>query len=232
MIHAMKSVLTSIMLLFPMLGYTQNDVFDQSLEVARQLNEYLADGIASFLEYPDSHSNTLIVYNRVLTVKDACDEQLYSRSKMSNSILAQPKVQQYYTMIRNTKMLADAFDELLKPFCGYNSPGISQNKMNIILDPLFRAMGWNISILPIDCKDVYFYEYKTKNGKMMFIKNNLPPDTLYSLASNNVEVTFTYTHRPGGIYVVGGGLYRMIQFCDDENPHYYNVVQATSRHLR
>jgi hypothetical protein len=215
-----------------MIGLAQNNAFDKSVEDANKINGLLVDVIASFMEYPEVHSNTLIVYNKISTIRDACKNLQATKYEISNSIFIQPKVQQFYKIIDQTKMLADAFGDLLTPLTGYGSAGVPQARMNILLDPLFKAMGWKISILPVECKDAYFYEYERKGYKMMFIKSHLPPDDYKNNIFHNIEVTFTYDNGPyGGTYVVGGSKYRMIQFKDDENPHYYKVTRASSKRL-
>lgn len=216
------------MLFIPSLSFAQKDVFDQSIEEINKVNDVLIDCMASFMEFPEIHSNTIKIYDRILTIKNLCKDQQSSKYQMSSSILSNPKVQQYYRIIDQMQIYADVFEELLRPFKGYNSAGLSQNQMTL-LDPMFRKFGWRIALLDIACRDAYFYEYELKGCKMMFIKNALPPADYNNAIYNNIEVNFTYNyHGIGGKYYIGGGKYRMIQFQDDKNPKYYKVIKAIS----
>lgn len=211
-----------------MSSFSQEDVFDQSLEMINKSNDLLLDCMASFLEFPEEHSNTLVVYDRVLTIKKMCKEQQSSRYKMSNSILSHPKVQQYYAIVDRMEIYSECFEELLRSFAGYNSAGLTQDQMSL-LDPLFRKFGWKIKLLDIKCKDAYFYEYELKGCKMMFIKNALPPNDYDNAIYNNIKVDFTYDYYgTGGQWYVGGGKYRMIQFKDNEKKQYHRVIKANS----
>lgn len=225
----MKKVLF-FLLFIPSLAFSQNDVYDESLRVLDKLNDALLDCMASFLEFPEMHSNTIKVYDQTLEINNVLKDQRFNPSAYENPqvICSNPKVQRYYKKVDEMRVYADIFEELLRNFKGYNSAGLSQSQMNI-LDPLFRKFGWKITLLNIDVKDAYFYEYELKGCKMMFIKNNLPLADYNNSIYNNIEVDFTYDYLGiGGKYYVGGGIYRMIQFKDDKNPNYYKVIKASS----
>ena len=224
----MRKILLYFILFIPLSSFSQEDVFDQSLEMINKCNDLLLDCMASSLEFPEEHSNTLLVYDRVLEIKKMCKEQQSSRYKMSNSVLSHPKVQQYYTIVDRMEIYSDCFEELLRSFAGYNSAGLTQDQMSL-LDPLFKKFGWRIKLLDIQCKDVYFYEYELKGCKMLFIKNALPPNDYDNAICNNIEVDFTYDYYgTGGQWYVGGGKYRMIQFKDNEKTQYHKVIKAKS----
>lgn len=217
-------------LFIPLSSISQENVFDQSLEMINKMNDLLVDCMASFLQFPEEHSNTLKIYDTILTIKNMCKEQQSSKYMMSNSILSHPKVQQYYAVVDQMEIYSSCFEELLRPFAGHNSAGLTQDQM-FLLDPLFRKFGWEIKLLDIQCKDAYFYEYKLKGCKMMFIENTLPPNDYDNAIYNNIEVTFTYDYYglgAGGQWYVGGGKYRMIQFRDNEETQYYKVLKAKS----
>lgn len=223
-----RIVFSLLFLLMPLFSFAQKDVFEQSIEEINKVNDILIDCMASFMEFPETHSNTINIYDRVVTIKKLCKDQQSSKYQMSTSILSNPKVQQYYRMIDQIQIYADIFEELLRSFKGYNSAGLSQDQMGI-LDPMFRKFGWKINLLDINCKDAYFYEYQLKGCKMMFIKNTLPPNDYRNYIYHNIEVDFTYDYYgTGGKYYVGGGLYRIIQFKDDENVKYHKVIKASS----
>lgn len=224
----MKKIILSLLLLMPLLSFAQQDIYDQNIEEIKKVNDVLIDCMTSFMEFPEIHTNTIKVYDRMLMIKDLCKDQQSSKYQMSTSIISNPKVQQYYRIIDKMQIYANAFEELLRSFKGYNSAGLSQNQMTL-LDPLFRKFGWKISLLDINCKDSYFYEYQLKGCKMMFIKNTLPPNDYQNYVYHNIEVDFTYDYYgTGGKYYLGGGLYRMIQFQDDENVKYHKIIKATS----
>lgn len=224
----MRIMLSIILLSISSLCFAQKDIYDESLDQINKVNDMLVDCMASFLEFPSVHSNTIKIYDRILTIKNLSKEQQASKFNISSSILSNPKVQLYYKTVDNVFAYSEAFEELLRPFKGLNSAGLTQNQMTL-LDPLFRRFGWTISLLDINCRDAHFYEYVFKECKLMFIKNALPPADYYNSINNNIEVDFTYDYMgTGGRYYVGGGKYRMIQFLDDENKKYRKVIKATS----
>jgi len=225
----MKKIILAFLLFIPIFSNAQRDAFDQSIEEINKVNNILIDCMASFLEYPEIHSNTIKVYDRILTIKDLCKDQQSSKNRLSNTLLTNPKVNQYYGIINEMQIYSEVFEELLRPFMGYNSAGLTQDQMTI-LDPLFRKFNWDISILDINCKDTYFFEYELKGCKIMFIKNTLPPDDHINYINHNIEVDFTYNYSgTGGSYYIGGGMYRIIQFKDNQNNGYYKVVKASSQ---
>jgi hypothetical protein len=226
----MKKSLLSLFILIPSFCFAQNDVFNESLIVLNKINNGLLDCMASFMEFPGTHNNTIKVYDQILEIKNALKDQQFNPSAYENpqAIWSNAKVQQYYKKVDEMRLYADIFEELLRNFKGYNSAGLSQDQM-IVLDPLLRKFGWKATLLDINCKDVYFYEYQLKGCKMMFIRNNLPPADYSNSIYNNIEVDFTFDYYgTGGKWYVGGGKYRMIQFQDDENLKYYKVIKATS----
>lgn len=212
--------------------FAQRDVFDQSLEAIKKVNGLLVDCIASFLEFPESHNNTVKVYDQILEIKTAVKDQKFDPSAYENpqAIWSNPKVQRYYKQVEEIQILTLIFEELLRTFKGYGSGGLTQEQITLI-NPLFREMGWKITLLDVDCKDAYFYEYEYKSFKMMFVKNTLPPADYRNQIYNGIQVEFTYHNGLGGMYAVQGGLYRMIQYTDDKNPNYGKVIKATSRRM-
>lgn len=83
-----------------------------------------------------------------------------------------------------------------------------------------------------DIADAYFVEYSYGSFRMMFVKSILPANDYRNQIYNNIEVTFTYDRQygGGGCYIVGGNMYRMIQFKDDENHSYNIILKANSVH--
>ena len=204
---------------------------DKTLMDLEKINDDFNAYIASFLEFPEKHNNAIMAYDYVSKVRKMCDEVRYSTHKLSDKALSNPKVQYCFSEINRLRVYSDAWDELLRNFTKYSSAGLTQNQMNI-LDPIFKALGWKITLLDINCKDAYFYEYQFKEFKMLFIKNALPPENFEQKIYNQIKVEYNYEHKflkgLGGWCIVGGGLYRMIQYKNDENPDYYKLIKATS----
>lgn len=207
--------------------FSQNDVFDESLNTLNKIHNILIDCIASFMEFPENHSNTELVFERINEIKEFYEQQQSIRYNFSNNILSNPKVKEYFSQIDKMKVYASTFIELLRPFMGYNSAGLTLDQM-AILNPLFQQMNWSIELLDINCKNARFYEYSLKGCKMMFINNTLPSANYNTSEYNDIEVDFTYTNGGGGRWYVRGGKYRMIQFKDDKNIKYYRVIKAFS----
>ena len=135
----------------------------------------------------------------------------------------------FYNRVDKMQAIADVYEELLRTIVGYNSAGIEGPKMEILLEPLLLDSGWYKKKLDVSCEHAYFVEYGFGNFKMMFVKSILPANDYRNMKYHNIEVTFTYeNYAGGGSWYVGGNKYRMIQFKDDENPHYYQVAKAKS----
>ena len=209
-------------------SFSQDD-YDKSLNDLEKVNDLLVDASASFLRYPNSHSNTLVVFNQLKKLNTIYKEIQSNKyevfSKWDNY-----KVRQFYNTVDKMQAIANAFEELLRVIAGYNSVGIEGPLMEILLEPLFDEAGWEKRTLNITCEDAYFVEYSYGDFKMMFVKSTLPANDYRNQSYHNLEVTFTYEglHGGGGSYYVGGNKYRMIQFKDDENISYCKVVKAKS----
>lgn len=224
----MKRIILILLVIIPSLAYSQKDIFDESIEGLDKVDEFLIEEISSFSAFPQVHSNTIRVFKKILEISDLCKEQQITKNSLSSDLLSNYKVQLFYKKLNDIQVFAETFEELLRPFHAGNSSGLNENQMNII-DQLLRVAGWKITLLDINCKDAYFYEYQFKEFKMMFIKNALPKSNFGDLIQTVLEVEFTFDHYgESSRYNVGGGLYRMIQFKDDENFHYYKVIKARS----
>lgn len=209
--------------------YGQKDMFDESIEMANQVNDLLVDAVASFMEYPYDHQNTIVVYNRLKKVAEVCDKALENKYEILRDY-DNWKTRLYIEKLEHTKIVADAHEELLKVIIGYNSSGIEWEVMNVVLNPLFDEAGWQRTKLDVNCNDAEFYEYSCGNFKIMFIRNLLPANDYRNGIYHNIEVTFTYAgaYSGGGSYYVGGGKYRVIQYKDDSHTVYYKVMKAQS----
>lgn len=227
-ININKCILVIIFSLFSGGLYAQKDVFDQSIETAKQLEGFLLDAVASFIKFPDNHENTNSSYLRFKQINSVC-KSLQENKYEALSQFDNYKVREFYNSIDKTQTVADAFEELLRPIVGYDSGGIDGAIMDIVIDPLLISSGWNKKKLNIDCEDAYFVEYSYEEFKMMFIKNMLPANDYRNLLYHNIEVTFVYEGMYGGAsYYVGGNKYRMVQFKDDKNASYYKIISANS----
>lgn len=226
-VQTMRFIVLLFLVLCP-LSFSAQDMFDESQRVLDKINDSLVEAVSSFLYYPDNNENTLKVYNRIkdisLLYKDLQENRYEVLDKWDNY-----KTRKYYQDIDKMQPIADVFEELLRTIAGRNSMGIEGPRMEIVLEPLLNIVGWKKRNLNVFCENAYFCEYEYKGFKMMFIRNTLPMSDY-----NTLSVSFTYEGRfaEGGTYAVGGNLYRMIQFKDDKNPAYYNVIKAESKLFR
>lgn len=205
------------------------DAYDKSLNELERVNNLLLDASASFLRFPNNHSNTMKVFEQLKKL-NAIYKGIQSNKYEVLSKWDNYKVRQFYDTTDKMQAITDAFEELLRTIAGYVSGGIEGPVMEILLDPLFNEAGWEKKMLNITCEDAYFVEYSYGNFKMMFVKSTRPKNDYRNQAYNNIEVTFTYEglHSGGGSYYVGGNKYRMIQFKDDENTSYNKIIKAKS----
>lgn len=221
-------ILVFILCLFYSIPLFSQDDYDKSLSDLEKVNNLLLDVTGSFLAYPDSHNNTITVFNRLKelnTIYKGLQSNKYDvLSKWDNH-----KTRLFYDTVDKWQAITNTFEELLRTIVGYTSSGIEGAEMEILLDPLLIGSGWEKRILNVSCSDAYFVKYTFGTFKMMFIKSILPASDYKNQKYNNIEVTFTYVGQyGGGSYYVGGNKYRMIQFKDDENHSYYKVMKAES----
>lgn len=205
------------------------DIYDESLNELERVNNLLLDASASFLRFPNNHSNTIKVFEQLKKL-NAIYKGIQSNKYEVLSKWDNYKVRQFYDTTDKMQAITDAFEELLRTIAGYVSGGIEGPVMEILLDPLFNEAGWVKKVLNITCEDAYFVEYSYGEFKMMFVKSTRPKNDYMNQIHNNIEVTFTYEglYNGGGSYYVGGNKYRMIQFKDDENTSYHKIVKAKS----
>lgn len=193
-----------------------------------RLNNSLINDIASFTRSPENHQNTITIFEHLKLV-NAAYKALQSIKYNLRQGWEDYMLKAYYEQVDKMQAIADVYEELLRWIAGYNSDGIDGPEMELLLDPLLIDSGWNKKKLNIECNDAYFVEYEYGDFKMMFIKSTLPPNDYRHMKYYNIEVTFTFeNYAGGGSWYIGGNKYRMIQFKDDENPHYYRVTKAES----
>lgn len=217
------------------------DMFDQSLESLEELNNLTYDYIASFLEHPDNHENTLRVFHKLQTVGEFYKEQ-YDRRFELLSKYDNYKTRQYIAQIEKAKLLVDGIDEFVGNIAGYIRAGVESSTFDYLLKPLFEQLGWECKILPVQCQDIVFFEYSKGEFKMMLAYNTRPaPDNMQFInvtgKYNDNEVScYTYfkefheTTIFAG-YVVRGGKYRLIQYKDNQKKDYHNLTKATSKRI-
>lgn len=224
----MKLLIFFVCLICTIPSFSQDD-YDRSLNELEKVNNLLLDASASFLKFPNNHSNTIIVFNQLKELntiyKEIQSNKYEVLSKWDNY-----KVRLFYDTTDKMQAIADAFEELLRTIAGYTSSGIEGTVMEVLLEPLFDEAGWEKRILNVTCPDTYFVEYSYEDFKMMFVKSTRPRNDYMNNCYHNIEVTFTYEgpYGAGGSYYVGGNKYRMIQFKDNENVSYRKVVKAKS----
>lgn len=203
------------------------DVFDQSLNQLEVINNSFIDAASSFLGHPYNHQNTLLVYKRIKEINEFYKQQSSYRYELMTQYNNE-KVSKYFSSIDKMVPLASFLEEFLKVISGYNSSGIDAPLMEA-MESLFIEFGWSRRNLDISCSSAYFCEYEYEGFKIMFVRNMLPPSNYEYGCINTLSVTFTYMDGSGGTFNVGGNKYRIIQYKDDENNSYKQLLKATSQ---
>ena len=86
------------------------DMFDESLRELEKLNNITYDYVASFLEYPSNHENTIKVFRGLQDLSKFYDEQYNKRFELL-SRFDNYKTREYVNQIEKSKYLIDALDE-------------------------------------------------------------------------------------------------------------------------
>lgn len=156
----MKLLIFFVCLICTIPSFSQDD-YDRSLNELEKVNDLLLDASASFLKFPNNHSNTIIVFNQLKELntiyKEIQSNKYEVLSKWDNY-----KVRLFYDTTDKMQAIADAFEELLRTIAGYTSSGIEGTVMEVLLEPLFDEAGWEKRILNVTCPDAYFVEYRMK----------------------------------------------------------------------
>ena len=227
----MKRLIFALWILYPFVVFAQGSYsYQQACQNLEKLDNAMVDMIASFTRFPKNHQNTIVVFNQLEKQNKAYQaiQNLRYDHKMFKG-WEDYQLTVFYNRVDKMQAIADVYEELLRTIVGNNSAGIEGPKMEILLEPLLLDSGWYKKKLDVSCEHAYFVEYGFGNFKMMFVKSILPANDYRNMKYHNIEVTFTYeNYAGGGSWYVGGNKYRMIQFKDDENPHYYQVAKAKS----
>lgn len=230
-------VLLALLCVMPM---SAQDMFDQSLKDLEELNNITYDYIASFLDYPDKHENTLKVFRGLQEVSKFYDDQYNKRFELL-SRFDNYKTRQYVDQIEKTKLLVDAIDEFIGCVAGYVRAGVESPTFDQMLKPLFDKFGWECKIVAVQCQDIVFFEYSKGGFKMLLAYNTRPmperfrQDITGEYHDNQVDCyTYFKEFRETSIFtglVVRGGKYRLVQYKDDNKTQYHTLTKATSKRI-
>ena len=148
-------------------------MFDESLRELEKLNNITYDYVASFLEYPSNHENTIKVFRGLQDLSKFYDDQYNKRFELL-SRFDNYKTREYVNQIEHCKYLIDAIDEIVGRVAGYVRAGVESPVFDQILKPLFDKFGWNSKIIPVQCQDIVFFEYSKDVFKMLLAFNTRP----------------------------------------------------------
>jgi len=231
------TVLLSLLYGMPLKG---QDMFDQSLRDLEELNNITYDYVASFMEFPNNHDNTLKVFRGLQEVSKFYDDQYNKRFELL-SRFDNYKTRQYVDQIEKMKLLVDAIDEYVGCVAGYVRAGVDSPTFDQMLKPLFQQFGWESKIIPIQCDDIMFCEYSKDGFKMLLAYNTRPipdrfrQDITKEYHDNQVDCyTYFREFRETSVFtglVVRGGKYRLVQYKDSQKSNYHQLTKATSKRL-
>ena len=216
------------------------DMFDESLRELERLNNITYDYVASFLEYPSNHENTLKVFRGLQDLSKFYDEQSDKRFELL-SRFDNYKTREYVNQIEKNKFLIDAIDEFVGCVAGYVRAGAKSQVFDQMLKPLFESFGWNCKIIPMECQDIVFFEYSKDEFKMLLAYNTRPApggfeaDLSGKYNDNQVECyTYFKALRKTSTFcslVVRGGKYRLVEYKDNKETTYHNLTKASSKRI-
>lgn len=216
------------------------DMFDESLRDLERLNNITYDYVASFLEYPSNHENTLKVFRGLQDLSKFYDEQYNKRFEIL-SRFDNYKTREYVNQIEKNKFLIDAIDEFVGCVAGYVRAGAKSQVFDQMLKPLFESFGWNCKIIPMECQDIVFFEYSKDEFKMLLAYNTRPApggfeaDLSGKYNDNQVECyTYFKALRKTSTFcslVVRGGKYRLVEYKDNKETTYHNLTKAISKRI-
>lgn len=224
----MKKIIVILFILMPSMLYAQ-DEFDRGLEELDKVNNLLLDALGSFLKFPEYHDNTLAVFEQLERLNKIYEE--WHKTKYEALLKWDNyKTRKFYDSVDKMHAIGEAFEELLRPIVGFAGGGIDGPEMEMLLEPLFESAGWRKKMINVFCDDAYFCEYEYKDFKMMFVKNTRTKSDYSNGKINTIIVEYTHTDGYlGGVIYVAGGVYRMMQYKDSNNPQYKQLLKANSK---
>ena len=138
------------------------------------------------------------------------------------------------------KNITGVMRDFLNPLAGYVGGSIDGPSFDIILKPIFDQFDWSCKKLSVNCSDIIFYEYTYKNFKMLLAYNTRSEASRsqkeQGIYNDNEVKCFAYNKAFRRVdwfakLVVRGGKYRIVEFKDDTNNVYNNLLKATSKRL-
>lgn len=186
-----------------------------------RLSAVFIDACGSFFDNANHHANTEKVHNflddNISKLKD-----FQSNCYDFNLMDLYQDCERFYTFVSGVETLTSW---VLK------HGGECDEVQWRLIDEALRGFNWTSNVLNVKTSFALFTEYTSPDGfKMMVVKNTLPDNNLNNApipsTDNYIKINYTYTNGAGGMVVVKPGCTDIIQFKDDENPHYYKLLKA------
>lgn len=210
----------------------------ESSKALGEVNDYVMEILGAFFLNPNNNYNNKIVYEKIKDVDKFYSEEL--ENKYKSPYYESYTVREYYDKIERMKNITGVMCDFLNPLAGYVGGSIDGPSFDIILKPIFDQFGWSCKKLSVNCSDIIFYEYSYKNFKMLLAYNTRSEASRYlqerGIYHDNEVKCFAYIKVYRKIdwftkLVVRGGKYRIVEFKDDVNNNYKNLIKATSNRL-
>lgn len=217
-----------------MLGQSQSE----SSKALDKVNDYVMEVLGAFFMNPDNSHNNKVVYEKIKDVDDFYSEEL--ENKYKSPYYESYTVREYYDKIERMKNITGVMRDFLNPLAGYVGGSIDGPSFDIILKPIFDQFDWSCKKLSVNCSDIIFYEYTYKNFKMLLAYNTRSEASRsqkeQGIYNDNEVKCFAYNKAFRRVdwfakLVVRGGKYRIVEFKDDTNNVYNNLLKATSKRL-
>ena len=202
--------------------------FGQSYELIQKANSdyekltnIFIDACGSFFDNANHHANTVKIHN-FLEENTSKLKQFQSNCYDFNLMDLYQDCGRFYTFVSGVETLT----------CWIMKHGAecSEEQWSLI-EKALRGFNWTSTTLNMNTSFALFTEYTSPDGfKLLVVKNTLPDNSPYNApipsTDNYINVKFTYTNGASGMVVVKPGYTDIIQFKDDENPYYSQLVKA------
>lgn len=216
--------------------FVKADAQNNMMESLNKLNDYTMEILGAFFMNPDNSLNNKLVYEKICQLEKFYSDELDNQYSCPDKNL----FADYFNSIETMKNITNVMSDFLNPLAGYVGGSIDASSFDSILKPILEQFNWSCKTMSVNCSDIIFYEYTYKNFKMLLAYNTRPKASRYQeeqgIYNDNEVKCYAYIKEYRKIdwfikLVVRGGTYRIVEFKDDTNTSYKNLVKATSSRM-
>lgn len=196
--------------------------FAQSANQKYNLNDMVLETVSQFMDIPYCHYHTKQLQKTMKVLKSSADEEMkYAELFHNKGRISEDKYWQTFYMYT----LADVFDKFYSSLVNKSDFEMPGDSFEEFWEKSALAFKFYKKVICSD-RNITLYEYGYDKFRVTFAYFNKP---LMNGQDFNMAIFNLYDNS--GNYVtsdIGGNMYKLIQFTDDEHPTFRNFVKVNS----